>query len=78
MHGRTDLDAAFGGHATGEAQHFRAVRLHLEIPQRARVGAAAAVQRPAEARVQLAGQLGMVDDSVGPAPELAIRLVVGA
>src|SRR5215831_20286139 len=60
-------DATFPRHA-----------LALEIPQRARIGVAATVQHPAEARVQPAGQLGMVDDSVRPAPELAVRLVVSS
>ena len=78
MHRGADLNAALGRQAAGQPQHFGAVGLHREIPQRPRVGRLADMHMPAKDGVQRAGEHGLVDRGVRPAPEGPIGLAVGA
>src|SRR5256885_16629981 len=76
--GGADLDPALGSQAAGDSQHLGAVGLHGEVAQRAGIRPLADPDMPAEHGVKRTAQHGVVDRSVGPGPEPAGCLSVGA
>ena len=69
MHRGTDADPGLGREAGREPHHFRAVRLHREVPKRARIGIPPDADRPPEFRLQPVAQEGVVHRGVGPGPK---------
>ena len=73
---RTDFDASLHAQDAGEPQHLSAIGLHGEIAQRARIGVHAHPHGPAKHSLQFAGEHGLVERRIRPAPEAGIGLPV--
>lgn len=69
MDRRTHLDALFDRQTAGQAQHFGTIGLHREVPQGALIRRVWYLHPPAEYCMQTAGEHGVINRTVGPAPE---------
>jgi hypothetical protein len=76
--GGADFDTALGGQTARNPQHLGAVCLHWEVLQTAPVRLLANLDTPAEDGIERAGDRGLIDRRVRPAPKCWVCLSVGA
>src|SRR6516164_4074539 len=76
MHWRTDSDSVFRSEASGQAQHFGAIALHVEIAGRARIWCWKNSISTPERRELGAREHRMVKSGIRPTPKPAIDFVM--